>query len=564
MYTKRQQLEFLKKQLEMERSSFIDHWRDLGDYILPRRTRFFLEDINKGDRRNNKIIDSTATLAVRTLKSGMMSGVTSPARPWFKLTTPDPDLADFPAAKNWLNIVETRMYSALLRSNVYQKLPTLYGDLGVFGTGAMSLFKDKKETVIGNSFPIGSYSIGVDSKGKPNIFTREFRMTVAQLITEFGAYKNGEPDWSVFSDYVKTEYQRGNYQTWIDVCHIIQPNPDYDPNSISNKRMAFKSCYYERGKGYIDNSSYERYLREGGFKQFPILAPRWDVSGEDTYATDCPGMTALGDIKALQLMHKRKAQAIEKKVNPPMVAPTAMANVKSTILPGDVTYFDESADRKFRQAHEINFNISELKEDIYEHQQRIKRSFYEDLFLMFAESDRRQITAREIDARGEEKLLAIGSVLEQLNQDALNPMIDIVFDSMVDNGMVPPAPPELQGIDLKVEYVSVMAQAQKLVGIGGVDRFTGFISNLAAIDPRALTKLNIDETINVYADLTSVPPKMIYPDEEAQAIRDQQAEAQQAAMQAEQMKAMTGSVKDLSGVKTDEPNLINQVLGIEQ
>lgn len=563
MYTKRQQLEFLKKQLEQERSSFMDHWRDLGEFILPRRTRFFLEDVNKGDRRNHKIIDSTASLAVRTLKSGMMSGVTSPARPWFKLTTPDPDLADYSAAKQWLNVVETRMYSTLLRSNIYQKFPTLYGDLGTFGTAAMSLMKDKNQIVIGNSFPVGSYSIGVDHTGKPNTFTREFRMTVHQLIQEFGKKnKSGQPDWSIFSDYVKQEYDRGNYHTWIDVCHVIQPNPDYDPYSISNKKMAFNSCYYERGKGYIDNSSYEKYLREGGFKLFPILAPRWEVAGEDIYGTDCPGMTCLGDVKALQLMHKRKAQAVEKKVYPPMVAPTSMANTKSSLLPGDVTYFDETNDRKFRAAHEINFNIQDLRDDIMEHQSRIKRAFYEDLFLMFVESDRREITATEVAERREEKLLAVGSVLEQLNQDALNPLIDITFDAMLEAGQIPPPPPELEGIELKVEYVSVMAQAQKLVGIGGVDRFTGFVSNLAAIAPQALSKINIDETINVYADLTSVPPKMIIPDDEAQASRQAQAQAQQQAMQAEQMKMATSAIKDVGSVKTDEQNLLNQVLGI--
>ena len=55
--TKRQQLDVLKAELDNERSSFIPHWRDLGEYIFPRRPRFHTHDINKGDKRNQKIID---------------------------------------------------------------------------------------------------------------------------------------------------------------------------------------------------------------------------------------------------------------------------------------------------------------------------------------------------------------------------------------------------------------------------------------------------------------------------------------------------------------------------
>jgi len=109
-YTKRQELEILRSQLFNERASFTPHWRDLSDFVQPRRSRFYTSDVNKGDRRNQKIIDSTATMALRTLRSGMMSGVTSPARPWFRLTTPDPDLAEFGSVKMWLKSSKDNEY----------------------------------------------------------------------------------------------------------------------------------------------------------------------------------------------------------------------------------------------------------------------------------------------------------------------------------------------------------------------------------------------------------------------------------------------------------------------
>ena len=129
--SKRHHLDILKNQLDSERSSFISHWRDISDYILPRRSRFSITEANRGEKKNQKIIDSTATLAARTLRSGMMAGITSPARPWFRLTTPDPDLAEFGAVKKWLDDVQRIMATSYLKSNLYNILPVMYGDLGV-------------------------------------------------------------------------------------------------------------------------------------------------------------------------------------------------------------------------------------------------------------------------------------------------------------------------------------------------------------------------------------------------------------------------------------------------
>jgi hypothetical protein len=223
--SKRKRYELLYAQLKNERSSFDAHWKELGDYVLPRRPRFSLTDVNRGDRRNRNIIDSTASLAVRTLRSGMMSGVTSPARPWFRLTTPDPGLSDQGSVKEWLHLVTQRMSTVFLKSNLYNTLPIVYGDLGVFGTAAMYVEEDFDDVIRTSSFPIGSYMISKDYRGKINLFIREFRMTVRQLVEQFGSkLPNGTIDWSNFSQTVKNQWLNGNTEMWIDVIHVISPN----------------------------------------------------------------------------------------------------------------------------------------------------------------------------------------------------------------------------------------------------------------------------------------------------------------------------------------------------
>ena len=566
--SKREKYEVLRAQLEMERSTFLAHWRELGDYILPRRGRFEVTDVNRGDKRSTKIIDSTGTFAAGTLRSGMMSGVTSPARPWFKLTTPDPDLAEFGEVKLWLEKVSQRMGTSFLRSNCYNTLPTVYGDLGTFATGAMLIEEDFSGEVFSTmSMPIGSYMLGVDERGRVNTFFREFRMTVRQLVSKFGQKINGKIDWSNFSDYVKNQWDMSNYQAWVNVCHVISPNDDYDHDKIHAKNKKFSSCYYEKGSVTNSGSSYmagpydDRFLRESGYDYFPVLAPRWEVTGEDIYGTNCPGMVALGDIKALQTGEKRIAQAIEKMINPPLKGPSALRTQKVSLLPGDVTYTDERSDsRGLSPVHEVNFRIQEAEMKQDQMRRRVQRAFYEDLFLMLASSDRRQITAREIDERHEEKLLALGPVLEQLNQDLLDPLIDIVFDFHVRQGLIPPPPQELQGMDLKVEYISIMAQAQKLVGISGIERFAGFVGQVAQVNPEIMDKINSDQMIDVYADIVSISPSIVRTDEDVASIRQQR----QAQVQAQQKAAMiqqgAAAAKDLSSADMEGDNALTRML----
>lgn len=552
--SRRQEFEILRNDLTAERQSYVGHWRDIADNILPRRPMFVLTDTNRGERKNQRIVDSTATLAARTLRSGMMSGVTSPARPWFRLTTPDPRLSEFGPVKEWLYTVTERMGNIFLRSNVYNALPLVYGDIGIFGTAALGVEEDFDDVIRCTVFPTGSYMFANDDRGKVRVFMREFRLTVRQLVAKFG----GSPiDWTRFSVQVKNYYDRKQMDTWIDVVHVIKENRDFNPNSLTSKR--YESVYYERGTTGAQSADDGRLLSDRGYDYFPVLCPRWELSGEDVYGSDCPGMTALGDVKALQVMQKRKAQAIEKMVNPPLKGPSALRTQKVSLIPGDITYLDEREGQKgLSPIHEVNPRIQELSMDILEHQNRIRRCFYEDLFLMLANTTRREITAREIDERHEEKLLALGPVLEQLNQDLLDPLIDVTFDIMNRQGMIPPAPQELQGMALKVEYVSIMAMAQKMVGIAGVERFAGFVGQVIQTtqNPSVLDKVDIDQLIDVYGDLTSIPPGIVRPDEVVAEIRQGRADAQKQMQQMQEMSQGAQMAKDLAGADMSGRNAL--------
>jgi hypothetical protein len=561
---RRTRYEELRAALWSERmSGFDSHWRDLADNFMPRRVRWTVEDRNKGDRRNQDIIDSTGRFSARTLASGLHSGLTSPARPWLKLTTPNQDLAEFGPVKRWLHTVTQRMLVLFATTNLYNVLPLVYLDMGIFGTAAMAIVGDVRDLFRCYSYPIGSYALGLDHRNVVGTFTREYELTVRQVVESFGVQPNGRDiKWDRISRTVRDLWDRSSYEVAVPVCWMVKPN-DLRYERASGPRPAkflpYASCHWEYG------SSEPVFLRESGFKNNPIMAPRWDVTGEDSYGTDSPGMTALGDTQQLQSMQLEKAKAIAKQVDPPVVAPSQIRGHKTSLLAGDITYVDlREGMQGMRSVYDVNLNLRDLTADIREVQYRIQRAFYEDLFLMLARSDEvrgtQPPTAREIDERHEEKLLALGPVLERTNDELLDPIVDRVYNMMDEAGLFPPPPPELEGVVLKVEYISILAQAQKLVGVVGQDRFLQSAAMLAEQFPEVKFKIDTNRVINNYADMLGVDPSIVRSDEDADAMREQAAQAVQQQAESEQMVNAAKAAKDASQAPLTGDSVLNRLV----
>ncbi|HBR4224621.1 TPA: phage tail protein [Klebsiella pneumoniae] len=541
--TLKEQLQKQQAQLTNDRSSFDPHWRELSDFINPRGSRFLVTDVNRDDRRNTKIVDPTATLAARTLSSGMMSGITSPARPWFKLATPDPDMMDYGPVKLWLEVVQRRMNEVFNKSNIYQSLPLLYASLGNYSTGAMAVLEDDSDVIRTMMFPIGSYYMANSARGSVDTCFRKFSMTVRQLVMEFGLNN--------VSDSVKSMWDSGNYESWIEVIHAVYPNINRDTAKLNSKNKPVKSVYYEVG------GDSDKLLRESGFDEFPIMAPRWEVNGEDVYGSSCPGMIALGQVKALQLEQKRKSQLIDKATNPPMVGPSSLRNQRVSLLPGDITYIDQVTGQDgFKPAYLVNPNTADLLADIQDTRQIINSAYFVDLFMMLQNINTRSMPVEAVIEMKEEKLLMLGPVLERLNDECLNPLIDRTFSIMARKNLLPPPPDVLQGMPLRIEYISVMAQAQKSIGLSSLSSTVGFIGQLAQAKPEALDKLNVDQAIDAFAEMSGVSPTVIVPQEQVEQVREQRAQQQQQQQMVAMGMAAAQGAKTLSEAQTADPSVL--------
>jgi len=508
-------------------------YSDINLFVAPDRAKV-TGDTQPTSRKDKlkALIDKECNLASNIMSAGMLAGNASPARPWFKLGFEDEELSDFAPVKKWLHDVEIMMLNIFSRSNAYRSMAGGFRDLGDFMTASTLVLRDPKDVIRLYRMVPGRYWIAEDDRHVVDTVYQVRRLTLKQIVKIFGADN--------LPDKLKDDYKRGNVFHSHEVLRAIEPREEFNPDSPLSKDMPFRSVSYVLG------SDSRHILGESGFTGFPCLVPRWLMQDGDVYGTEGPGINALSSVKQLQLEVKEKHKGISKQVTPPLVAPAELQKAHGSTLGGGITYSDSPNFDKIKPLYEARIDLNALRDDIQEMKREINRIYHVDLFRMLSLSDDPRKTAREVQEQHEEKLLMLGPVLESVQDGKLGPLIDRTFDIIVESGILPEPPEDIEGTDLKVEYIGVLAQAQKAISLSGVDRFTGYVSNLAQLKPDALDKFDADKAVDEYADMLGVRPDLVISDDDVAEIRQQRAEAQQQQAQLDQALQASEAVAKVS------------------
>ena len=527
--------------LKKEREPYMTQWLEISEHITPSRGRFLIgKNRNESRSRWNRIVDSSAVRAANILAAGLMSGMTDPSSQWFALTTGTPNLDEAQAVKVWLDQVQRIMEMAFTRTNTYQALHQGWRDVGTYGVMAMVIAEDDREVFHCYPLSVGEYAIGVDDRGVPDTLYRRFIMTAAQLVARFGRSK--------LSADVLRNFDAGQVDHEYKLIHAIEPRFDRQFGKRDSRNMPWRSVIIQ-----IDSDgTKDGILEESGFNEFPCVVGRWGASASDVYSEESPGMVALGDVRQLQHEQKQKGNSIDYIVNPPLIMPTAARDNEDDFEPGGRIYLDAPAQKDAVQsAWQVQMDINALRQDIAEVQQRINQAFSVDMFLMLSGQQMGKMTATEVAERHEEKLMMLGPVLSRLNNEVLKPLIERTFSILYRAGQLPPAPPELAGVKLSIEYTSMLARSQRAIRANSLDQFLQRIGQVAQFDPNVLAKIDSFRIVDEYADYLSVAPSVVVPTEQAQQKIEAQQQAQQQAQQAEQMQQAADAVSKLGRVPAD-------------
>lgn len=520
-------------------SWWTQNWSDLALFIQPRRSIWLTQsdggwpspnNMTRGRPINSQIMDPTATMALRVCAGGLMSGLASPSRPWFKIMPSSKRIQIDAAARNWLDETEDRIYTVLAGSNFYQSLAQELEDATNFGTAPTLIYEDEKDLIRCYNPVVGEYYLACGATLRTDALYRAFLMTVSQMVDFFGL-DNCPPEIQGLWAQKGTALQQERI-----VAHAIEPNFPIDGKSVGAipGNFTWREVYWLYGTGTAAPFSMKGYVDQ------PFTATLWSRQSNDPYGRS-PGMDVLPDVMQLQVMTRRMAEAIEKQVRPPLVADMSLKNQPASILPGHVTYVASlSSGSGMRPIYEVQPDINAMVANIQQIQERIKRGFFNDLFAMFSEVPQGKMTAYETAQRVQEKLSQVSPMIESFLSESLKPRLKRVFGIMKRKGLIDPPPDSLKGIPLDIEFVSILALASKAAATGGLERLAALIGNMAPVFPDVVDNLDSDTFIQEMNVLLGNPSKIMRGPEQRDGIRQQK---QQEMKQQQQMVAAQHAAK---------------------
>ncbi|MGI0083799.1 MAG: portal protein [Nitrososphaerales archaeon] len=534
--------------LRVNRYSWWVHWRELADYFLPRRYKWLItpNQMARGAPLNQHILDSTGCIAARNLAAGLISGKSSPTARWFKLKIGRLDSTQTSPVSLWLAECERLLYLIFSESNFYTSMAVFYFDLVVFGTASLLIYEDFDNVINCINPALGEYYVDIDGKYRPTVFYREFTLTVDACVKEFG-YANCSPSIQKLFD----DTGGANRTRELIVAHSIEPNNDGNAQKFGfNKRFKFREAYWEWGGSTSpQGSGVTGFLRRRGFYEQPNITGRWDLVSNDPYGRS-PGMDGLPDQKQCQLETRRKAQAIDKMVNPPLIADVQLKNQPANLTPGGITYvagYAAAGKPGLSSVYDTKFPVQEITVDLAEVRSRLMKTFFNDILQVASQYETRSnVTAVEWDLRKSESLVMLGPVLERIDYEVLKPTLERVFAIANRAGILPPAPREVQGMAMNIEFVSMLAQAQQATSASGIERLFQITGGLVGIDPAVIDNIDIDFAIDKYSNLMQNDPKIIRSPAMLAQIRAQRAQQAQQAHQAQIANQLSQGAKTLS------------------
>lgn len=513
------------RQMEENRQDYLKRWKAIRDYQLPYIGCFddTADTTDYARRRDTNIYHSVAWQANQSFAAGVMSGLTPPSRQWFRLIWSNDTMKNHPEAGELLDKRMNILQDVLLKSNFYNAIHSSYLELA-FGQAPLAIFQDADTGVHFVPFTVGTYMMENGPDGIVDTFCTKYEMTARQLADKFGADR--------LPSSIRAELENGGVKTKHKLWWLVEPNRFHDRNKevMDKYHMKYLSLYWlEEGE--------KDFLDIGGFQEWPIPVARYLVTGNETYGKG-PGWFAEGDSKGLQKLEKDDIIAVELGIKPPMAASATTAKQGINLTPGSYTVVERN--EPVTPLFNVNVNLQHLQEKILDLQDRIKRAYSADLFMMLERLEDKSMTAQEVLQRKQEQLQQLGPVVQRLQFEFLRKIIERVYNILDRAGILPqPEDAELalalSNEEVTIEYISPLAQAQKMAGMTNIEQAIAFTGQLAQFDQSVLDKIDFAKTIDSYFDMVGAPASIKRTEEEYEAIQQQKAQAMAEAKQQEQM-----------------------------
>jgi hypothetical protein len=525
-----------------DRATWESHWREIDERISPTPDYFGQSLPTPGQKRTEKVFDSTATLAHSRCAAAMESMLTPRTQRWHGLEPRTKELRDYPDVKKWCEDVADILFAARYnpRTNFASQTYETYRSVAKFGTGA--LFVDELMDFTGfslryKSIHLSELFIAENSHGIVDTVYRKFRYSAYQAVHAFGEENLPE---SIRNAADKSPDQM------FDFIHAVYPNEEYDKDKADQKAMRYKSCYVAtEGKCLV---------RESGYRTMPYCVSRWSTNSNEVYGRG-PAMDVLPNIKMLNEIMKTTIRSAQRQADPPLMLPADGEITSFSLRPGALNYGGVNSNgQQMVQPLQTNSDLGIAEYMIKEQRELINHAFLVTLFQILVEN--KTMTATEAMYRQQEKGALLAPTMGRQQSELLSPMIERELDILFHQGMIPPMPEVLVNADglINITYTSPLTRAQKSEEGVAILNLLQAASSVAQFDPSILKTINYTTAIRELSDIYGAPVRVLHTEEEVAAMK--QEEAMQ--MQSQQVLAAGQQLAQTGKTLAETQNIANQ------
>lgn len=547
-----------QEQMASTRGVWEGHWREVAERVRPSQNFFQMIQRPDGDKRNEKIFDATAPLALPKFAAAVISMSFPATQKYHKLTIKDEELANNTAVKRYLDQLNDVLFRVRYspKSGFQAQSGETVLDVGAFGTGILFIDDALGHGIRYKAMPLAQSFIAEDEYGKVNTLHRKWTWTAAQAVGKFGMQN--------VSEHIQKAFEKEPNRKF-EFLHCVKPNPERIMKARDFKGMEYYSCY-------IDMES-RKLIDEGGFRVFPFAVPRFETSPNEVYGRG-PAMNVLPAIKSLNEMKKTILRAAHLQVSPPIMLSDDGALQSFNLRPSALNF--GAVDNNGRPMA-IPFNSQarvDIGKDLMDDERAvINDAFFVTLFRILVEEP--QITATEAMLRAQEKGQLLAPTMGRIQSEMLGPCIERELDILMQadagtNTILPEMPDVLKrhfanGGEYDIEYQSPLNQAQQAGAGAAILNTLNSIAPLAQIDPSVMLRFDVEKATEFLARVNGVPESIIRSDEEVTELKEQQAGAAEAQQLLAAAPVAAGAAKDLaqaSALAASAPNQVAPDLGL--
>lgn len=518
------------------RTTWETHWQEIAERILVRKAEFTRGKTpdstrTKGEKRSEKVFDSTAALALERFTAAIESLLTPRNARWHKLRPIDEALRENNEVQAYLDEVTRILFANRYAptANFASQANEVYTDLGAFGTGALLTEDNLGKGLRYSSIPLEQCYPIFDAWGRLVGMHRDFELEAHQALREFGE--------DMTPDMIK-HAAKHNPMARFRFLHVVREREDYDTERKDYRGMKYMSCYVSyTGRAVV---------REKGYRTMPYAVTRYTTSTKEDYGRS-PAMTVLPTIKTLNEMKKTVLRGAQKMVNPPLMLTEDGALRSFDLREGALNAgaLDAQGNQLVKPL-DIGGNIGLGLDLMQAEQKTVNEAFLVTLFQILVETP--AMTATEAMLRAQEKGALLAPTMGRQQSEFLGPLVQREIDILAHAGAFPPMPQALldAGGEIEIEYESPIMLAQRAgEGVAILNTLQSLIP-LAQVDPSVLDPFDMEASARILAEVNGYPAKALRSKEAVAARKEEGAQAAQAQQLLAAAPVAAGAVKDLA------------------